>query len=91
MIPPYITSVAINPKIQRDTFVFRRNHFLKSIPAIKPIIPKANICHGVQGTCPKKKFETNPVMLPTQNPVYPPKHTPAIITSATTCFLDITY
>ena len=31
-----------------------------------------------------KKFETKPVIEPTKNPVSPPKHTPAIITSATT-------
>ena len=65
-------------------YVNIKNPFLKRMPATKPIIPNENICQGVHGPCPKKKFETNPVTLPTKNPVSPPKHTPAIITSATT-------
>ena len=58
--------------------------FEKITPAKNPAIAKANICHGVHGPCPKKKFDTKTVTAPTKNPVSPPKHTPEIITSATT-------
>ena len=39
-------------KIHSDAFVFLKNPFLNSIPATNPIIPKANICHGVHGPWP---------------------------------------
>ena len=49
IIPPYITNAAVKPKIQRDILFFPSRPFLNSTPAIKPIMPSANICHGVQG------------------------------------------
>ena len=84
IIPPYITKAAKNPNMQSEILVFLKIPFLKSIPAINPIMPSENICHGVHGPCPKKKFDTKPVTAPVKNPVSPPKHTPVIIITAKT-------
>ena len=72
------------PNIHIAVRFLGKNPFLKHAPATKPIIPKVNICHGVHGPCPKKKFETNPVTAPIKNPASPPKQIPDIIISATT-------
>ena len=53
-------------------------------PARKPIMPMANICHGVHGPCENITFEASIVIAPTRKPVSPPKATPAIIVSAIT-------
>ena len=70
--------------MHRLIFLFCNLPFLNKIPAIKPIMPKLNICHGVQGPCAKKKFDTKPVIAPTKNPASAPKQTADIITIATT-------
>lgn len=81
---PYIKNVEIPPYIHKDSFFFFNIPFLNNSPAINPIIPKPNICHGVQGPCPKKKLDTIPETAPTKKPASPPKQTPAIITMAAT-------
>lgn len=78
-----MTRAIKNPKTLRNILLFLIFFFLNSNPAKKPIIPRANICHGVHGPCPKKKFETKPVTAPTKNPVSAPKHNPEIIRIAT--------
>lgn len=49
------------------------NFFIKNVlrskPAIKPIIPHENICHGVHGPCPKKMLDTIAAVAPIINPV----------------------
>ena len=48
VIPPYIIRVDKKPKMQ-SIGIFIDLLFLKSSPDIKPMSPKATICHGVQG------------------------------------------
>lgn len=72
----------MNPKIQRLNFFFLSSPLCLSIPAIKPMSPKLNICHGVQGPCPNIKLDTNADDAPTKNPDSAPKVTPAIIITA---------
>ena len=79
-----MTIVAMKPYIQSEVLVLPKRPFLKRIPPMKPIIPAANICHGVQGPCPNIRFETSILTAPTRNPDSPPNATPEIITIATT-------
>ena len=70
--------------MHRESLVRLKSPFLKSSPARKPIIPAANICHGVQGPWEKMILDTSMVTAPTRKPVSPPRATPAIITRAST-------
>lgn len=58
--------------------------YLYKTPERNPIIPKANICQGVQGPWPKKKFDTNADIAPVKNPASAPNDMPVIITMAAT-------
>ena len=49
MLPQFKPVVAMKPYIQSEVLVLPKRPFLKRIPPMKPIIPAANICHGVQG------------------------------------------
>ncbi|MNP36105.1 hypothetical protein D3C76_1294690 [compost metagenome] len=84
IMPPYTKNVAKPPNIHSESLFFLSRPFLKKMPARKPMMPKQNICQGVQGPCPKKKFETKPATAPTRNPASAPKLTPAMMTIATT-------
>ena len=75
---------AITPKIQRLSRPRRRTPLRYKMPASQPMIPIANICHGVHGPWENSIFETSMVIAPTKNPVSPPKATPARIVIATT-------
>ena len=58
--------------------------YLYKSPARNPSTPKANICQGVQGPCPKKKFDTSADTAPVKKPASGPKDIPVIITIAAT-------
>src|SRR5512132_2454517 len=42
-----------------------------------PQPPQASICHGVQGPCPRKKFDTSAASAPTPKPARAPRAAPA--------------
>ena len=84
MIAPYKTSVTIKPYTESAVFVLPKSPFLKSIPDRKPMMPNANICHGVHGPCPKNMLEQSAVTAPTKNPASAPSESPEIITIAAT-------
>ena len=52
--------------------------FIKN-PDKKPIIPQLNICHGVQGPCPKNKFDARAAIVPVKNPASGPNTLAVII------------
>ena len=56
--------------------------FENKAPDKKPIMPKAIICHGVHGPCPKKNPDTKAVRAPHKNPDCLPNMTPVIIIMA---------
>ena len=68
IIPPYINRVIKNPNIHIGTVVFGSASFLYINPDMKPIRPQANICHGVQGPCPKNMLDTKAVITPIRKP-----------------------
>src|SRR5919198_234817 len=53
----------------------RRNGAASAPTAPQP--PHASICHGVQGPCPRTKFETSAAIPPTATPARSPSATPA--------------
>ena len=46
-------------------------------PPVAPTRPQASICHGVQGPCPRKPFESSAASPPTAAPARGPSATPA--------------
>src|SRR3954471_960062 len=61
----------------------RRISGAASAPAT-PHPPHASICHGVQGPCPRKKFETRAASAPTPKPARAPSAAPAATATTVT-------
>ena len=73
IMPPNTTVEQITPKTQRLSYDRRRTPLRYKIPASQPMMPIANICHGVHGPWENSIFETSMVIAPTKKPVSPPK------------------
>lgn len=72
--------------IQRKKAVARPCIISNGRTDVKPTMTSANICQGVHGSCPKKKFDKKAVKASIRNPVSHPNDAPDIIISATTGF-----
>ena len=71
------TRLPVTPRSSRFT-----TPRLASAPKARPQSPKASICQGVQGPCPKMKLLVSAESEPTRKPDEGPKAMPAIITMA---------